>query len=100
MDTHLLDADVWRVEKHLRDGKALVSQTQDLFPGLILPTEEHLIGGLQEGGDRELRREEVTGGGGMRWRVEAGSSHLAEAFLDGAEVREDVVLHHGVLSAL
>lgn len=42
-DAHLLDANVCWVEEHLRDGKALVGQPQDLLSGLVFSTEDHLL---------------------------------------------------------
>lgn len=42
-DAHLLDADVCRVEEHLRDSKALIGQPQDLLSRLVLPAEDHLL---------------------------------------------------------
>lgn len=54
-DAHLLDADVCRVEEHLRDGKALVGQPQDLLSSLVFSAEDHLLPRL---GGRERRNHE------------------------------------------
>lgn len=54
-DAHLLDADVCRVEEHLRNSKALVCQPQDLLSCLVLSTEDHLLSWLE---DRKTKEEE------------------------------------------
>lgn len=96
-DAHLLDADVWRVEEHLGHSKALVGQPQDLFPRLVLSTEDHLLWWLVGTEEDTNLYNMVTPEDEQTLQTLA---HLAEALFNGAEIWENVIPHHGVLLPL